>query len=262
MSVILLNSQSMHYEVLGRGRPIIFLHGWLGSWRYWIPTMQVTSGQFRSYGVDFWGFGDSAHNPERYSIDMQLDLVEQFLETMGIGKIALVGHGLGAIVGMQLAQKHPERVDRILAVGLPDAAHPVQPRFRASSPAELQEWLVGEGPDFDPIRKEVPKIDPLSIQTSLDEFDPEEMGKLVENMTTPRLLVYGVNDEVMPSTGLGPSADLPPNAHQIEFGASGHYPMLDARNEFNRLLMDFLALPAGESVQSVSIKEKWKRRVR
>jgi CheY-like chemotaxis protein len=30
----------VHYEVLGRGRPLIFLHGWIGSWRYWIPSMQ------------------------------------------------------------------------------------------------------------------------------------------------------------------------------------------------------------------------------
>jgi pimeloyl-ACP methyl ester carboxylesterase len=33
----------VHYEVLGRGRPLIFLHGWVGSWRYWIPVMQAAS---------------------------------------------------------------------------------------------------------------------------------------------------------------------------------------------------------------------------
>ena len=41
MSVVLLDQQVVHYEVLGRGRPLIFLHGWVGSWRYWIPVMQA-----------------------------------------------------------------------------------------------------------------------------------------------------------------------------------------------------------------------------
>ena len=41
MSVVLLNQEIVHYEVLGRGRPLILLHGWVGSWRYWIPVMQA-----------------------------------------------------------------------------------------------------------------------------------------------------------------------------------------------------------------------------
>ena len=48
MSVVTLESEIIHYEVLGRGRPLFFLHGWVGSWRYWIPTMQAASISFRS----------------------------------------------------------------------------------------------------------------------------------------------------------------------------------------------------------------------
>ena len=43
MSIVTLESELIHYEVLGRGRPLIFLHGWVGSWRYWIPAMQALS---------------------------------------------------------------------------------------------------------------------------------------------------------------------------------------------------------------------------
>lgn len=55
MSAILLDREIVHYEVLGRGRPILFLHGWVGSWRYSIPVMQATSVSFRTYALDLWG---------------------------------------------------------------------------------------------------------------------------------------------------------------------------------------------------------------
>ena len=52
MSVIVLGSDIVHYEVLGRGRPLLFLHGWVGSWRYWIPSMQAASISYRTYALD------------------------------------------------------------------------------------------------------------------------------------------------------------------------------------------------------------------
>lgn len=59
MSATLLDDKIVHYEVLGRGRPIIFLHGWVGSWRYWVPAMQTAVMSFRAHAFDLWGFGDT-----------------------------------------------------------------------------------------------------------------------------------------------------------------------------------------------------------
>src|SRR5512136_2899725 len=100
MSAILLDDKIVHYEVLGRGRPIIFLHGWVGSWRYWGPAMQAAAISFRAYAVDQWGFGDSAHDPNVYSLDHQVNLIDHFLLEMGIGKVAFIGHGLGALIAI------------------------------------------------------------------------------------------------------------------------------------------------------------------
>jgi pimeloyl-ACP methyl ester carboxylesterase len=62
MSAIFIDGQLAHYEVIGRGKPVLFLHGWVGSWRYWVPTMQTISSTNRTYALDLWGFGDSAKN--------------------------------------------------------------------------------------------------------------------------------------------------------------------------------------------------------
>jgi len=116
MSAVILDDQIVHYEVLGRGRPVIFLHGWVGSWRYWVPVMQSASRDYRTYAVDFWGFGDTAKEPSRYLLSHQRELLNSFLYELGIGKVALIGHGLGAIIAILFAERYPQSVDR---VGIP-----------------------------------------------------------------------------------------------------------------------------------------------
>ena len=81
--------------------------------------MQVTSTSYRAYALDLWGFGDTTHNALNYSLDQQASLLDRFLHEMGIGKIALVGHGLGALVGMTFAKRFPQSVDRMMAVSCP-----------------------------------------------------------------------------------------------------------------------------------------------
>jgi hypothetical protein len=108
MSAILLDGSMVHYEALGRGRPVVFLHGWVGSWRYWINAMQAASTSFRAYALDLFGFGDTTRDPLRYSLDKQTDLLRRFLEEMGIGKVALVGHDLGALVSLSFIRNRPK----------------------------------------------------------------------------------------------------------------------------------------------------------
>ncbi|HEX3052832.1 MAG TPA: alpha/beta fold hydrolase [Aggregatilineaceae bacterium] len=119
MSAITIENDLVHYEVLGRGRPVILIHGWLGSWRYWVPAMQQLSMKYRTYALDLWGFGDSGKDPRRYNFDSQVMLLDQFMEKLGITKAALIGHDLGAAVSIGYAAKHPDRVPRLLAVSPP-----------------------------------------------------------------------------------------------------------------------------------------------
>ncbi|NJL93810.1 MAG: alpha/beta fold hydrolase [Anaerolineae bacterium] len=95
MSAITIEDDLVHYEVLGRGKPIVLLHGWLGSWRYWVPTMQQLTVKYRCYALDLWGFGDSGKDPARYTLERQVRLIDQFLDEMEIPKVVLVGHALG-----------------------------------------------------------------------------------------------------------------------------------------------------------------------
>ena len=260
MSAILLDSSIVHYEVLGRGRPVIFLHGWVGSWRYWISAMQVTSTSYRAYALDLWGFGDTTHNVLNYSLDQQANLLDRFLNEMGIGKIALVGHGLGALVGMTFAARFPQSVDRMMAISCPLDYQAVNARLRTGTPAELSEWLSSRTPEATTALSDASKADAKAIADSLAGLQANNVFNSFRTLNIPCLLVYGDKDPaiVIPDG----EYSLSTMTHQVELESSGHFPMIDETTRFNRLLTDFLALDSGSSPRDLQMKEEWRRRVR
>ncbi|MGZ6316076.1 MAG: alpha/beta fold hydrolase [Anaerolineales bacterium] len=262
MSAILLNQAIVHYEALGRGRPIVFLHGWVGSWRYWISSMQVASTSYRAYALDLFGYGDTSHDPLNYSLEKQAALLSGFLDEMGIGKIAIVGHGLGALVAFYFAAQQPGSVDRIMAVNSPLDFNSVSARLRTSSATELVDWLSSRTPEALAALSDASKCDPRAISGSMNGFQADGLFDQFRAANVPCLLVYGQNDPSMRVPSVESALPLGDNVHQINLEDSGHFPMLDESARFNRLLTDFLALEPGLSPRELQLKEEWKRRVR
>ena len=266
MSAILIEGSIVHYEVLGRGRPVIFLHSWVGSWRYWIASMQITSTSYRAYALDLWGFGETAHNPSNYSLDEQAALLDRFLIEMGIGKIALVGHGLGALVGMKFATlpQNVGRVDRLMAVNCPLSIEAVGSRMRTPSPSpvELTDWLSSRTPEASTALSDASKADGRAIADSMNGLQANNLYGDFRGLSTPIpcLLVYGEKDQAV----FAPDESYPLSSwtHPVFLEGSGHFPMIDETIKFNRLLTDFLALESSTSPTELQMKEEWKRRVR
>jgi len=261
MSAILLDGGIVHYEVIGRGRPIIFLHGWVGSWRYWVPAMQTASTAFRAYAVDMWGFGETARDVTRYGIDKQVALLDHFLQELGMGKVAIVGHGLGALVGLLFTMRYPTVVDRIMAVEAPFEPSAINNRLRSASLPELTDWLLSKDAASEPARTDGLKADPLAISSSFSSPELFNLSHRLGSLSNPCLLVYGQNDPAISSPPFE-QASAPLNMHSVVLEQSAHFPMLDDAARFNRLLTDFLALASGESPRDLQMKEEWVRRVR
>ncbi len=261
MSVVLLDDAIVHYEVLGRGRPVIFLHGWVGSWRYWISSMQVSSTSFRAYALDLWGFGGSAREKERYGIEKQTSLVRAFLDEMGIGKIALVGHGLGALVALDFTAKHKDIVDRVMLTNCSLEMSQVDTRLYSDSPEDLAGWL-GSGLADQGALADAIKVDPEAILASRNDIAGKELFDQVNRQHTPCLLVSGGQDKLVGQPNINHIGILSELGHHISLGDAGYFPMLDSTAIFNRLLTDFLALDSGMSAKELELKEEWRRRVR
>ena len=222
--------------------------------------MQVTSTSYRAYALDLWGFGDTAHSVLNYSLEQQSTLIDRFLNEMGIGKIALVGHGLGALVGMKFANRFPQSVDRVMAISCPLHIDAVNSRLRTGTPQELSDWLSTRTPESITALSDALKADGQAITASMVGLQADNLYGSFRNLNIPCLLVYGERDQAV----LAPDESFPLSSmtHPVFLDSSGHFPMIDETIRFNRLLTDFLALDSGVSPSELQMKEEWKRRVR
>ena len=84
MSSIVTDRGLVHYEAYGRGEPVILLHCWLGSWSYWLSTMEALGDKYKTYALDFWGFGESTKTGSHYTVSDYVEMVTQFMERLGL----------------------------------------------------------------------------------------------------------------------------------------------------------------------------------
>ncbi len=119
VSSVTTNQGIVHYKVYGRGRPVILLHGWPGSWGLWQESMACLGAFYRTYALNFWGFGESGRKRETYAVSDFVSLVNQFMEQLGIVQAPLVGHSMVGTVSLSVAIQYPERVSKVVVVSSP-----------------------------------------------------------------------------------------------------------------------------------------------
>lgn len=262
MSAVVCNKEIVHFEVLGRGKPVLFLHGWAGSWRYWVPTMQAVAYGYRAYALDLWGFGDTEKAREYYSLESQAELVRDFLQELGvIGKVAIVAHGLGALVAVQFALNEPRRVARLMLTNCP-LGGAYSNRLFSETPEGLVDWLMPDHSSKPSTRTEAEKADAEALRRPLLDFHTLTLEEDFYRSELSALMVYSRNDPLVPVPSELMPERMPESMQTFVFEESGHFPMLDQDPQYNRLLRDFLEMERGASPRTLSLKEQWMRRVR
>ena len=261
MSAIVIKEGLVHYEVIGRGKPLIFVHGWLGSWRYWVPAMEELSSKHRTYALDLWGFGDSDKLSSYYSVDAYVELLREFLDQLGIWRVPLVGHALGGAVALLFANQSPERVEQVMGVSVPlinDAINRPLAGFSGNGDAVAK--LVSRRANYPEVDLEARKADASAITSSVQSVTRYDFRDILPPLEIPILLTYGKDDPFIRLPESEWLEDCDDNVRSISLDGAQHFPMLEERNKFNRLLMDFL--DAGEDLSSLELKEEWQRRLR
>lgn len=262
MSALVLEGGVVHYEYFGRGRPLIFIHGWLGSWRYWVPAMDALSDEFRVYAFDLWGFGDSDKSRKEYSVDSYVDLLNSFIEELGVfGPIPLVGHALGATIAISFALQHPEMIDRVMAVSLPLSGESINRRFLGGG-SSIFDRVLGRSPTsgYDSVEQEASRAAPDAISESVESVVNTDLKPRLASLVPPLLVLYGENDSVITPAPAASFSGLDETVRVLSMPEARHFPMLDRSSQFNRLLGDFLN--AGKDLSGIDLKDEWQRRVR
>lgn len=262
MSITTLNGQLVHYEALGRGQPVIFIHGWLGSWRYWWPTMQGLSSQHRSFALDLWGFGDSMKVSDHYSLDGYVQQVQHFIDELGISQpVTLVGHGLGGIVALSYAEKFPNLVEKLVLVSIPVRPDMIDGRLLEMDVETFVSKVIGKANSFPEIDGELRKTDNDAVQKLVREIQSLDFYNSLANLSLPILLIGGAQDVIITPYSNGILAmNAASNRYIVPIEGCAHFPMLEEKAKFTRLLLEFFH--ADESLQEIVPKEYWQRRVR
>jgi len=263
MSGVLVNGSLVHYESFGRGDSLVFVHGWLGSWRYWVPVMEDISIDYRAYALDLVGFGDSDKGRERYDIDIYMDMLLAFMDELGIWRAPLVGHTLGAVIAAGLAARHPDRVSKVMAVGLPLTADGINRKLLAAGPNDtLARLFWHRQRPYPEVEQGLPKMANNAIALTIQAVARLNIRDLLDQIDVPLLTVYGDRDNVIDAQ----QADELENDHYaaraIVLSEAHHFPMLDQPSKFGRLMRDFMDVETPEDLQDLTIKEEWRRRTR
>jgi pimeloyl-ACP methyl ester carboxylesterase len=258
MSSITTDQGTVHYEVFGRGRPVILLHGWLGSWGLWQETMEYLGAYYRTYALDFWGFGESGKKRESYDIQDFVSLVDQFVDQLGINKAPLVGHSMGGTVSLFLAIQYPQRFSKVVVVGSPivgsSLAFPLKIagqrpiavilfnlmwafRFgvRIASP------LISEDPRFPAIMdKDLSRTTLESFLLSISSLRRTDLRPMLSKVTIPAMGMYGGKDVIVHPNQWQPLLEGIPHTRVVHFPRAGHFIMLDDPEPFMHKLKEFL----------------------
>lgn len=261
MSAVVVSEGLIHYEVFGRGKPVLFIHGWLGSWRYWVPTMEELSVRRRAYALDLWGFGDSDKAGRYYSLDAYVKLVKGFLDKLGVVHPTLVGHALGGVVALKFAAENPDWVDQVMAVSVPLIGEAInRPLANFSGNGDALVKLAARRARFSEVEMEVRKTDATAVSSTVNLAMGSDLRPVLPPLEIPVLLVYGGNDPFVKPPEASWLRYCDDNVRAISLDGAQHFPMLEEQNKFNRLLKQFL--DAGDDLSSLELKEEWQRRLR
>ncbi len=258
MSSITTDQGIVHYEVYGRGKPVILLHGWLGSWGLWQETMSFLGRYYRTYALDFWGFGESGKKRETYAVQDFVSLVDQFMEQLGIVRAPLVGHSMGGTVSLSVAIRYPERVSKVVVVGSPivgsSLAFPLKLagmrpiafllfnmmsafRFgmRIASPFICRDERFPDMMDRDLSRTTLE-----SFLLSIASLRRTDLRPMLNQIKVPAMGMYGDRDNIVHPKQWQPMLKGIPHAQIERFPLAGHFIMLDEPEPFTQKLKAFL----------------------
>ncbi len=269
MSAILLpDGLLLHYEVLGRGRPpVLFLHSWFGSWRYWLLSMEEAALRHRAYAMDLPGFGGSTNLDQGtipFQVEQAQEAVVRFLDLLGIDHFIVVGHGLGSLLALELAWKFPDQVEKVLTIALPWNGAPLA-RWLKATPQQMASRLF-VGPPSEEIqvaRDEIAHTPLESFRESL-AWSQAFWDAPPQPLRQPWLLLYGEQDPLVPPPDENAQSHLPPapQRHLLVIPKAAHFPMLEHPRMFHRLLRAFLQMAPDDDITQLRLHEEWQRRVR
>lgn len=257
------NGRRIHYLDEGSGPVVVFLHGSgngaCGYSNFKGNYPALVRGGYRCILPDLVGFGYSDKPQDvEYPLSFFVECVKQTLDVLGVKRCTLLGNSLGGAVALGLALEHPASVERLVLMApgglndLPDylAMPGMKAMFETFSggpltvetmkafflkafvvnPAVVDDQLVAE-------RFELMKLQNPQVMKAMKV--PNLTARLGE-IACPALTLWGLNENMMPDSGILRLAKGLKNGRMVLVPNCGHWVMIEHRELFNRTVIDFL----------------------
>ena len=112
-----LNDTQMYYEVYGEGEPLILLHGYTHSSKYWLPYISKFAESYEVYVIDLPGHGRSGPFKKDFSLDWIAEDVNILINYLKLSKIKAIGYSYGGDVLYHLASINPDLIETMITIG-------------------------------------------------------------------------------------------------------------------------------------------------
>jgi 4,5:9,10-diseco-3-hydroxy-5,9,17-trioxoandrosta-1(10),2-diene-4-oate hydrolase len=112
---VLVDGAKVHYQCAGTGRPLLLLHGLVGSARNWRQNVRFLSENSTVYALDLFNMGESDRIPGLDAgLEATADRLVAYMDAIGIDKADIAAHSHGGAVAMMLAARHTDRVRSLI----------------------------------------------------------------------------------------------------------------------------------------------------
>jgi len=249
----------INYDLTGRGRTVVFIHGWTHNKSVWDDQVPVFSKRYRVLRADSRGFGASTGFADA-SVD-PLDLLV-LLEALRIDHAYIVGHSRGGGVALRFAAAYPEKVDGLVLYGAtPPAGFPFPPEIgqlfgslpgvaKQSGLDSVLKLILTTGIAWAPpgrtdVDERLRKL--WASYSGKDLLEPHpESGKVplpniasLSTLRMPTLVILGDHEMPFIAAAADTFAHRIPNVKKVVIPNAGHVAHLAQPTAFNGALLDF-----------------------
>jgi pimeloyl-ACP methyl ester carboxylesterase len=213
---------------------------------------------YRTYALDFWGFGESGKKMPTFAVNDFVSMVDQFMDRLGIIQAPLVGHSMGGTVSLLVAIRYPHRVSKVVVVGSPIvgsslafllklAGYRMNARlvFNAMWALRLGLRLTGSIISKDPqfynmMVRDLSRTTLESFLLSISSLRKTDLRSELNQISVPALGLYGDRDIIVDPNQWQPMVSGIPDVQIERFKNAGHFIMLDEPTRFMETLKNFL----------------------
>jgi pimeloyl-ACP methyl ester carboxylesterase len=239
-----VNGIRIWYASFGHGAPVLLLHGGLANANYWGNQVRGLESHYRVVVMDSRGHGRSTRNEQPFGYDLMASDVIGLMDFLKIPKAAIVGWSDGAILGLDIAMHHPERLSKLFAFaansdpsGVADIAKsPVFNAYIARAAHEYEELspTPGQYKAF------------LAQITKMWETQPNWTAADLQRIAVPVWIVDADHDEAIKRENTEFMAANIPNAGLLLQPQVSHFSFLQDPGQFTADVLHFLQHVKGD----------------